>query len=126
MSLELGGIPSGECEKERFLKARQGGHKQKRLFQAKVMPLWGMGWGCMAVTSSSSGGWRTPRRQMSSLVQAGKFLTHHRTLQSRERGRSTLMVGPSVSACVLGLRVCFFFFFFFFNICILCLSLFTL
>lgn len=54
-----------------------------------------------------------------SLVQAGRFLACHRTLQSRGGGRYTLVVGPSVSACVLGLWV-------FFNICILCLSLFTL
>lgn len=122
MGLELGSIPSGECEKERFSKARQGGHVQKRLFQAKVMYLWGMGWGCLVVTSSSFGGWRTPRRQMSSLVQAGQCPTHHRTLPSRGGGLSTLVAGPSVSACV-GPVGCFFFFF---NICVLCLRLVTL
>ena len=63
----MGGIPSSEgvcvwgvapkgVEKGKgFLTARQGSHKQKRLFQAKVTHLWGTGWVCVAVTSSSLG-----------------------------------------------------------------------
>lgn len=81
-----------QCERERILKARQGGQKQN--IGPKVMPLWGIGWGCVAVTSSSSGARMTPLRQMSHWCRPGGPGLPQRYCSPGEVGATLWWWGP--------------------------------